>query len=112
MARPLKEISEEQFDKLCGIQCTLAEIANFFNCSEDTIENWCKRTFEMGFSDIYKQKRGGGRVSLRRKQMEVAMSGNVAMLIFLGKQYLGQSDKTELSTADNKPFELAYKLEK
>ncbi len=25
--------------------------------------------------------------------MDVALGGNVAMLIFLGKQYLGQSDK-------------------
>ena len=34
--------------------------------------------------------------SLREKQYDVAMSGNVSMLIWLGKQVLGQSDKQEV----------------
>ena len=44
------------------------------------------------------QKRKAGFVSLRRKQYELAMAGNATMLIFLGKQYLGQSDKREVTT--------------
>ena len=36
-----------------------------------------------------------GRTSLRRKQMECALAGNVIMQIWLGKQYLGQADKVE-----------------
>ena len=34
-------------------------------------------------------------MSLRRKQKEVAMNGSVPMLIWLGKQHLGQRDNPE-----------------
>ena len=47
MGRPRIEIDENQFKKLCEYMCTLEEIAGIFNCSEDTIERWCKRTFDM-----------------------------------------------------------------
>jgi len=41
-------------------------------------------------------------LSIRRKQAELAMDGNVTMLIWLGKQRLGQRDRfdTEHSTPD------------
>ena len=35
------------------------------------------------------------KIELREKQWEVAMDGNVQMLIWLGKQYLGQRDTPE-----------------
>jgi hypothetical protein len=34
---------------------------------------------------------------LKNKQIQVALGGNVVMLIWLGKQYLGQTDKIEES---------------
>lgn len=94
MARPRIEIDEENFKKLCGLQCTLAEIASFFNCSEDTIENWCKRTLKMSFSDAFKKHSAAGKTSLRRWQFKMA-EHNCAMAIFLGKNWLSQSDKIE-----------------
>ena len=36
------------------------------------------------------------KLALRKKQFDIAMQGNVQMLIWLGKQYLEQSDKQEL----------------
>lgn len=94
MARPRKQIDEEQFKKLCAIQCTLEEIAGFFDCCEDTIENWCKREKKLSFSDFYKMHSAQGKISLRRTQFKLAEK-SAAMAIFLGKQYLGQTDKTE-----------------
>ena len=38
--------------------------------------------------------------ALRQKQFEMAMDGDVRMLIWLGKQYLGQSEKPEVVTDD------------
>lgn len=96
--RPKKEIDQDQFEKLCALQCPLDEVADFFDCSQDTVENWCKRTYQdddgkpMTFSKVFAIKRGKGKISLRRAQFELAKK-NAAMAIFLGKQYLGQSDQ-------------------
>ena len=89
--RPRKQIDENEFVKLCGMQCTLNEIAGFFDCSEDTIERWCKRELEMGFADAYKKYSAGGKISLRRTQLKKKKK-SPAMAIFLGKNYLGQRD--------------------
>ena len=97
MARPRIKIDEQQFKNLCNMQCTLVEIAGFFNCSEDTIERWCKRELKMGFADAFKRYSMNGRISLRREQFRVAQNGNVSMLIWLGKQYLGQKEQAEVS---------------
>jgi hypothetical protein len=101
LARPTKVIDWTHFDKLAALQCTLKEIAAFFNCSEDTIENAVKREKKMRFSEYYDQKRRAGWVSLRRKQYEKAMEGNVVMLIWLGKQYLGQTEKIQPVDTEN-----------
>lgn len=93
--RPRKEIDLEQFKKLCGLQCTLAEIAGFFDCSEDTIENWCKRELGRGFSDAFKEWSASGKISLRRNQFRLAEK-SASMAIFLGKNYLGQRDNIEI----------------
>lgn len=90
------DIDWKQFDTLCGIQCTKREIANVLDISEDTIERAVKREFNINYAEYYDQKASKGRMSLRRKQYEVAQGGNVTMLIWLGKQYLGQSDKQDI----------------
>lgn len=91
MGRPQKEIDQSLFEKLCGLQCTLTEIAGIFDCSEDTIERWCKRTYDEGFAETYKKHSAAGKLSLRRAQFRLAEK-SAAMAIFLGKNYLGQSD--------------------
>lgn len=100
------EIDWEQFDKLCHIQCTLREISNWFSCSEDTIERRVKEHSGLKFADYYDQKRSKGLVSIRRKQYEVAMSGSIPLLIWLGKQYLGQSDNQNVGADHLKEIEL------
>lgn len=98
--RPKIKINWEELDKLCEIQCTLVEISNWFSCSEDTIENRVKEEKGETFSEYYKKKASKGKMSLRRKQIEVANTGNVTMLIWLGKQYLEQKDKQDVSLKD------------
>jgi len=101
VARPRKEIDSEQFEKLCALQCTLQEIANWFGCSEDTIERWCQREYQdengqpMGFADTYKNYSVDGKISLRRFQFKMAEK-NPSMAIWLGKQWLGQRDNIDV----------------
>ncbi len=94
MARPLKEIDKSQFESLCGLQCTKDEICSFFDVTDKTLERWCKRTYKAGFSEVFRQKRGIGKISLRRAQFRLAKK-NASMAIFLGKQYLGQRDQPD-----------------
>lgn len=94
MGRPRIEIDKENFKKLCSLQCTLSEIASFFDCSEDTIERWCRRELKLSFADAFKKHSAAGKMSLRRWQFKMA-EHNVSMAIFLGKNWLGQTDKVE-----------------
>lgn len=108
--RPLKELDENTFEGLCGIQCTLSEIASVLRVSEDTVERWCKRHYEMPFAECFKKYSSLGKVSLRRTQFKLAQR-NASMAIWLGKQYLGQRDvqelKADVNTTESKrnPFD-------
>lgn len=108
--RPKKEIDKVSFEALLKMQCTLEDVTGFFNeklggCSEDTIERWCKRTYKTNFADVSKKYRALGKISLRRYQLELAKK-NASMAIWLGKQYLGQSDRPEenIDTEDSEAF--------
>lgn len=84
MARPKLKIDEEQVVKLAAINCSYAEMGAVLNCSPDTLER--------RFAEAIEKGRHTGKMSLKRKQYEMAMNGNVVMLIWLGKQLLGQKD--------------------
>lgn len=85
--RPRIEIDSEQVRKLAQMHCTTREIAAFFDVSVDTIDR--------NYAEQINKGRQQGKIRLRDQQLKCAEKGNVAMLIFLGKQYLGQSDKVE-----------------
>ena len=91
VARPRKEIDQAEFEKLCALQCTKAEIAGFFNLSEDTVERWCKRTYKESFAVVFANKRCDGKISLRRSQFRLAEKDS-RMARWLGKQYLEQKE--------------------
>ena len=101
MARPRKEIDQKQFENLCGLQCTLEEICGWFDVTDKTLDSWCKRTYHASFSEVFRQKRGAGKISLRRSQWRLAEK-SAAMAIWLGKQYLGQRDQIETTIAVDK----------
>lgn len=90
--RPATKIDKGTFEGLCALQCTLDEISGFFGCTDDTINNWCKREYGESFSGVFAKKREPGRISLRRMQWQLAKK-SPAMAIFLGKNMLGQSDR-------------------
>jgi hypothetical protein len=93
---PQTEKEWEDFDKLCEIQCTKDELASWFNCSTDTIVRRVEQTFEVKFAEYYAEKKSRGKISLRRAQWQKAVDQkSVPMLIWLGKQFLAQSDKQD-----------------
>jgi len=94
MPRVKLEIDAKKVEVLASYGCTNTEIAAFFECNETTIR---KR-----FSEYLTKGRESGKIRLRKKQFEVAMSGNVSMLIWLGKQVLGQTDKQDIEHSSSK----------
>lgn len=93
--RPRKEIDYDQLKKLCAIQCTKEEICGFFDIDEKTLTARIHEKYGEGFSEYYKRASAIGKTSLRRKQFEIAMKGNTTMNVWLGKQWLKQTDKIE-----------------
>ena len=82
-------------DRLCSIHCTHDEIAEVLRISEDTLSRACKRVHGCTAKEYIAKKRKLGKRSLRRKMWEAADSGNVAMQIFLAKNWLGMANDPE-----------------
>lgn len=100
MGRPRAAIDWDQVEKLCLIQCSMDEIAGVFGCHPDTLNNQAKKLYGKTFSEYASEKWAAGRASLRRKQWQAAMAGNVRMLIWLGQQVLGQNKEPEAISSE------------
>ena len=96
VGRPRKEITAKQVEALAAMQASYAEMAAALDCSCEVLER--------RFSAAIKRGREQATMSLKRAQFRLALSGHPTMLIWLGKQYLGQKDRSELSTPPGQPF--------
>jgi hypothetical protein len=110
MGRPPKEVDWNLFEKLCGIQCTFEEIAWTFGIHPHTFREKIRAHYGETFTEVFPRFKNPGLVSLRRKQYEVAMSGNVQMLKHLGEHYLDQRSLIGLEGSEQKPIVLKYAI--
>ena len=100
-----RELDIDMLDKLCAMHCTRGEIAAFFDISVDTLVNKIRRlersdgTPYTNFIDYYEDHCNLGKISLRKMQWMSAQRGNVPMQIFLGKNMLEQTEKTQVDMA-------------
>jgi len=104
--RPQFNINWETVDSMCAIQCTGEEIAGVLGCSYDTLSRGSERDKSCTFAEYFAQKRSSGKMSLRRKQYSMAMEGNPTLLVWLGKNWLGQTDKMETAVTQLPPIEI------
>jgi len=104
MARPRKLIDQKQVEELARIGCTEPDMAAVLGVSVDTLQRRKRASAE--FRGAIEKGRASLRNSLRRLQVKKALEGNVTMLIWLGKQLLGQSDRqnTELTGPEGVPM--------
>ena len=87
-------IDWEKVNSMCKIQCTGEEMASVLDVDYDTLNSACKREHDIKFSDYIALKAPAGKASLRRRQYLVAMDGNPTMLVWVGKNWLGQTDRS------------------
>jgi hypothetical protein len=90
MGRPKKKIDPKTVEALASCFCTMTEIAATVGCDKSTISRRFATEFAKG--------REEGKRRLRQLQWKSAQNGKIAMQIWLGKQYLGQTDKQEIRT--------------
>ncbi len=106
VGRPPIEIDYDLCEKLARVLCTQAEIAAILGVSLSTLEH------DKEFLRIHKRGLEVGKASLRRMQYKAAEEGNSTMLVWLGKQYLGQRDKrdTEITGKDGDPIQVVSNM--
>lgn len=77
-------VPPDEVELMAKIGCTDREIADHFGVKDDTLRR--------NFADFLIKGRSELKQRLRKAQLKVAFEGNATMLIFLGKNILGQSD--------------------
>jgi len=88
-------VNPEDVYKLAAIGSTDREIARWFSMNEETLR--------YNFKDMLQTAREDLKQSLRHAQIKLAIGGNATMLIWLGKQILGQQENPT-SNEENKPL--------
>jgi len=100
VGRPKKyNLDTNKVEELAGYGCTDTEMASFFDISRTTLER--------NYGQFITKGRDKGKTRLRKLQWKSAEKGNVVMLIWLGKQVLGQTDRKEvemINPIDNVEF--------
>ena len=82
-------IDLEKVENMAALMCSHEEIAAVMGISVSSLEH------NPEFLQIHKKGMERGRASLRSFQFQLAKAGNPTMNIWLGKQYLGQSDRVQ-----------------
>lgn len=105
MSRQKIELDNLEFDGWDQLDALIVWATEEY-CAEKlgiSVDSLARRLKEKGYSFAeYKKKRQEPmRINLLKKQYDVAMAGNVSMLIWLGKQYLNQSDKQDQTVSHN-----------
>jgi len=86
-AAPDPDITAQKVEALAALGMNGTDIAAYFGTSKSTISKKYAAIIEKGRERL--------KVSLRQAQIKAALEGSNVMLIWLGKQLLGQSDKIE-----------------
>jgi len=105
--RPRKPIDWKEAEKLCAIQCSELEIADWFHISVDTLARRLKEEKNASFAEFFTKNRVGGKIALRRNLFRLSEK-HPAAAIFLAKNWLGMVDKTEISNPEGESFRVEH----
>lgn len=96
VGRDNKIVPPQEVEDLAAIGCNNKEIAAWFGIDDSTLAYNFKQELEKGRANL--------KQSLRRAQLKLALTGNAVMLIWLGKNILGQTDSPQTTQAEVLPF--------
>jgi hypothetical protein len=89
MGRKPIELDLKELEFLSGLHCSNVDLAEHFAVDEKTIRNKLKVE---PYRSVWLRARAEGRIVVRQMQLKAAQAGNPAMLIWLGKNLLDQTD--------------------
>jgi hypothetical protein len=89
-------VPPDEVELMAKIGCTDSEIADHFNIKDDTLRR--------NFADNIIKGRSELKQRLRKAQLKVAFEGNPTMLIWLGKNILGQQESPQNASRGVLPF--------
>lgn len=94
--RKRKDIDVEDVLRLARIGCTTEEMGKFFGVDGSQIRR--------RWPGLLDQARAASKARLRQAQFDLAINGDKTMLIWLGKQYLQQSETGERNSEERQPL--------
>lgn len=104
--RPRLVLTEEglrMVESMASIGCTIEEIAAAMDVSTETLTSTANREV---FRHAYEKGKEEQKTSVRKAQAEIMKKGSAQMAIFLGKNVLGQSDRSEMVLTEKSPEEM------
>ncbi len=105
----MRDLNQIEQVKLLGtLHATQKEMANWFGLSQSTIEGYMA-DHDCEFYKVYSKAASETSIGLRRLQLAKAEGGDSTMMIWLGKQILGQKEKNDI-TSDDKPMQTIFSL--
>lgn len=90
-----KVVPPDEVYKLAALGCSMEEICEWFQINRETLK--------YNFSDYIAKGRSELKQRLRRAQIQTALDGNATMLVWLGKNILGQTDNPT-NSEENQPL--------
>ena len=105
--RPKFDINWKHVDDLLAAGCLGTEIAATLGIHPDTLYRRCEIENKVPFSNYLQEKRAKGETILRAAQYDEAVRGrNTTLLIWLGKQRLGQLEKQNVEHSGQMPIQI------
>lgn len=92
------DITPDQLAMYAGKFCTQEEVAQILGVTQQAVSKLLKKP---AYREAWERARSETRFALRAAQIESALKGDRTIQIWLGKQELGQSDKTETTNTTN-----------
>lgn len=99
VGRPKWQPDYDLVEKLYSNMSTDQDVADISGVSVKTVERHFKN--DKAFTRAKTQGMAKARTSLRSEQFKLAKKGNLGMLVWLGKQYLGQKEKQEVDNVSS-----------
>lgn len=101
MVRPEKPIDWKRVDELLEAGCHGTEICPHFDLSPERFYERVQARYGVSFTIYSQEKKQKGDSILREKQFKKAINGDNMMLIWLGKNRLGQRDREDKNEQAN-----------